>query len=343
MNIIIAETLYPKGHKMLNSKFVECIAQNHNILLFENESYFNNKISNVRVKHIKQYKPKCLEIIFTIVYFINLLIIAWNARKEKYDRIIFLSTRIDSLFFTYRLFRKNSICVVHHNDIDRMLNRGYEKVIFKAYMNKIKHIVLADFIREGLIKETSINPKNVFVVHQPSIENLEINDLCLYNRNNLIIGLGQSMSQNFISELIKLDQENNIDYKYNIKIRSLGVKYLSENIEVDNKYLSREEFNHRLLSATACIIMYPSTFNLRYSGVIDDALNHGLIVYCNDIAVGRYFAEQYPHTCRILKDANHLVEIAQGNIPQVNTDEVLLFKDKHSVEYVINQWDKVIS
>lgn len=342
MQVVIAETLYPEGHKKLNKSFIELISANHDVTLLNNNNYFSIESKKVNVIDVFQFKPKYFEIIYTIVYFINIVLIAIKIRNLQYDKLIFLSTRIDSLYFALPLFKKNSIVVVHHNDIDRMLNRPFENCIFKRYMNKISHVVLADFIKEGLIRETKVDNENVHVVYQPCVHKVDIDQLKISERKNLIIGLGQSLSSAIITDLIKLDTNRPIKWYNYLKIRSKNVEYNSNNLEVSSKYLSDEEYYNRLADAVACLVIYPKSFNYRYSGVIDDALSHGLVVYCNDIPVSKYFMSLYPNSCRPLKDLNELLTILSSKVNPADESEIQAFINSHSSKKVADQWNHVI-
>lgn len=339
MKIVIAETLYPVGHKSLDEKFIETLSSLGELLVINSNGYFSNKIcEEYRTKTIKQFIPKYFEFIYTIVYFINLCIVAFNLRKEAYDKIIFLSTRIDSLFFALPFFRKDSIIVVHHNDIDRMLSRPFESFIFKRYMNEIDHVVLAEFIKDGLIEKTSVDERRVHVVHQPSLEKRSVEDMNLDTRKPVVIGLGQSMSQDYIDTLIAEDKNGDLDIKYSFLLRSKTTDYQGKHVIVSTEYLDRRVYDERLLTSSVCIVFYPKSFNLRYSGVIDDALNHGLVVYCNDIAVGKYFANKYPNSCRLVKEDEGLVTPFKSSVSAADKEEINNFLLEHSGAFVTKQW-----
>jgi hypothetical protein len=164
----------------------------------------------------------------------------------------------------------------------------------------------------------------------------------LDTRKPIVIGLGQSMSQDYIETLIAEDSKGDLDSKYRLLLRSKKTDYQGKFVSVSTEYLDRKVYDERLLTSSACIVFYPKSFNLRYSGVIDDALNHGLVVYCNDIAVGKHFAKKYPNSCRLINEGEGLIPTLKSSIAAADEEEIKHFLLEHSEAFVTQQWKRCL-
>lgn len=345
MRVLIAETLYPHGHVVLNELFVKTIAMQANVILVDSGNYFSDKTKSYcdKVIKLKHLEPFGNELVFFICYLINYFILALRLLYVKYDKIVFLSLRTDAFYFAHRFFRKDSIIVVHHNDIDRMLSRKYELRLFSRYKNDVRHVVLADFIKEGLELQVGINTGNVYTVYQPIAQEYPIDFLKQTDRSNIIAGISSSIDKVFIRKLSDILEKSNVNLKNRLVIKTGEIEYNNDNIQTFNHYLTRDEFDRILFEAKACLAIYPESYNLRYSGLIDDALSHGLIVICNDIKVSKFFKAKYPKSIIIIKGADDLIKIASETMPEVDYVEIEQFYRNHSYCNVAKQWAAVLS
>lgn len=357
--VVFAEMLYPEGHVVLNQKYIEILASISELTIIDNGDYFSKMTipDNVRIINMRPWFPsikRFLKIkkwipfikydpISFIAHIYNLIIISINLIGFKYDKIIFSSARNDALCLSLPFFKKNSVVVFHHYDIDHLFSHPREMKIFKKNMNKYYHIVLADFIKEGLQNELPINPERVFVVYQPLIDNIDEQEALHKQRKPIVIGLGQTIDNKILQELIEYDKTHEERLPYNIILRHKSVEYNGNNIQIISNYLSREEFNNYLSESSACVLFYPESYKLRYSGILDDALSHGLPVYGNDIAVVRYFSNKYPNSCHVLTVPTDLFHLISLSINSMSVDDFKLFKEQHSDNNIRSMLNNVIS
>ena len=227
---------------------------------------------------------------------------------------------------------------MHHNDIDTLISnrRKYYKQ-FDLVKNNFHHICLADYISDSLYNLTNIDRLKIHTVHQPLVfDNYNTNII----KEELIVGIGNSMEEAYIDELISLDKSLTLPCK--LVLRSRCKKYKGQNMEVFSGFLQRDEYEKLYDRAKASLVTYSSHYKYRYSGIIDDSLSKGLVVFSNDTICGRYFASIYPNSVVIINDVKHLCELLSNGLPNQIDSEYRLFKERHSDQYVLEQFKKAI-
>ena len=339
MRLLVAEILYPEGHKALDNRLIELLAEDNEIDLIDSHGFFGSLPCHrlCRIISIPQWFSNWLEPLISFLFVINYIMLYFAIMRRKYDKVILLSVRNDSLFWVYPLFRHQHLCVFHHNDIDRTLGRPFEKFLFKKFQNRIHHVVLADFIKEGMIKLLHTHEEQIAVVYQPMIGDGRARDYTPYFEDEkYIIGLGRSTDEEFLQQLIEIDKRYAGKLNYKIIMRSKTIRYSSERLFITTESYSREEYDRIMHHASACIALYTS-YNLRYSGIIDDALSAGKLIIGNNIPVFRYFSEKYKGCCHIIDSALDLFVIVSGELPVINEEMIKCFQKNHSDENVRKQ------
>lgn len=341
--LLVAEILYPEGHKALDNRLIELLAEENEIDLVDHRDFFKelscSKLCNT--VNIPQFFSNRWEPLISFLYILNYVILAFAIRKKKYDKVFLLSVRNDSLFWVYPLFRHQHLCVFHHNDIDRTLGRPFEKFLFKKLQNRIQHVVLADFIKTGMVSQFHTHDENISVVYQPIIGDIRTRDYTPYfEEEKYIIGLGRSTDEGFLQKLIETDKRYSGRLKYKIIMRSKNIRYSSERLFITTESYSREEYDRIMHHASACIALYTS-YNLRYSGIIDDALSAGKLIIGNNIPVFRYFSEKYKGCCHVIDSAQDLFVIASGALPMIKEEMIKRFLEYHSDKNVRRQLNAI--
>ena len=341
MKIVVTEMLFPEGHIELNKKYINILSNICDLTVVDDGSYFSSmnlnnctiiKYSRIvpdfqKLAKIKRIFPFFkLDIIDFIAHYINLIRIFLKIRGVVYDRIVFLSARNDTLGFALPLFKRKSVYVFHHVDLDLMSLKAHYLWAFKRNMSGYYHITLADFIKTGMIETFGINPDLVKVVYQPIVNNI---NFCSGIRKRIIIGLGKGIDPEQLDFMIQYDKSHKERLSYQIILRDNNTEYSGNNLVVTKEYFPREKYEKYLNEASLCLILYPFSFNLRYSGVADDALSHGLPVIGNDINVIRYLSEKYPGYCHVIKDLSLLFKLPD-NIFHGPYDMIEKFRNNHS-------------
>lgn len=345
MKVAIAEMYYPTGHKPLNENLLSKINEFAEIVLMDDGRYFSGEnISHIDAKRIR-VKPRLsrrIEIRKTLQHAKNLLEIRRRLRAESVDALLLLSFNVPAFGLVHRLFKGIRIIIMHHYDIDRMLQNPAEVRTFKRFMNQTDHIVLADFIGEGLITKTGIDAARVHVVDVPLLTKALTRDEVEHQRENLFVGLGRSNDENLIDALITLDKERSDHTINKVLLRSSRTCYNSTTLQVINDFLPTALYDKLLRQARACFICFPESFRLRYSGSIDDALSRGKVIICTDIPIGRHYAKAFPNNCLIAKTPEEFMRIAANFDRDFDFDEYERFTRMRSDERIMAQLKSAI-
>ncbi len=351
--VLVTEMLYPEGHKACNEARLRIISEFADIILIDDGVYYSKMnlpetIRHIYVSHrmpskhvfykVKRFVPFLkFSPLESLAYLWLLVKVAAKTLFIRYDAVLLLSVRTDALALGRLLFKK-TVSVVHHNDLDRLLLKPLDLKFFNVYKNKINHIVIADFIKNGLIKQFNVSAERVFVVHEALVSFKSVKEVRFSEKKNLILGLGQTCDESVLKDLIRLDESCLCDLPFKILMRNKSIEYEGRNLRIINSYLSRDVYNQLLIEAKACVLFYPKEYNLRYSGIIGDSLEYGLSVYGNDIPVVRYYSEMYPKTCHIIDKPSNLFEEIQKTSIEAFVPDIVDYYNTHSYEFIANQF-----
>lgn len=341
MRILIIQTLFPKGHKSLDSGFITLLSKDYELIVVDDGHYFSSDLfikPNVQRIIIPRLIVNRWETLKTVLRRIHLIVTFFvlRLRKVVYDQILFLNFDNDIYKIEYLLPSKKRL-LIHHNDIDILFSckETYYKQ-FDLVKNRFHHICLADYISESFQSFTNIEKSRVFTVHQPIV----FDDTKVVDKEELLVGIGNSMEEAYIEELLSLDKDTVLPCK--LILRSKSKEYKGQNMEIFSGFLKRDEYEKLYDRAKASLVTYPSHYRFRYSGIIDDSLSKGLIVFSNDTICGRYFSIVYPNSVIIIRDVKHLWELLRKGLPKQPDSERKLFKERHSDQYILKQFKKAI-
>lgn len=347
MKIAIVQMHYPKGHRRLDQEYVRILSQDNELVIVDDGKYFPNewcaemgverlRVHPIMVKRWERFKR--------FLHYLNLLYVfmVLKVHRKSYDAILFLNIHC-ALYFVSKWLPQKKVIIFHHQDIDDMLSYPLYKQQFNKVKNEYIHICLADFITEGLVKETGVDAGKIHTVFQPLVFNTDLvqNNM---TKDNLLIGIGNSTDEGVINALIEYDKNHSVGQPHNsIIMRSKTQEFKGNVLTVINGYLPRDEYESLYTRAKASIVMYPKLYKLRYSGIIDDSLAKQLVVYANDNQCARYFSSKYPNNVKIFKSAEELWNMSQMDIPKPDPTEYDLFINNHSDNIIRLQLNKAIN
>jgi hypothetical protein len=213
-------------------------------------------------------------------------------------------------------------------------------------MNKVHHIVFADFIGKYLIEEIGVSPLKVHTLPHPIVSSCKFNFKASKRtrKERTFVGLGHANEDSFIKEIIEYEKNNNILKVNNIKlILRSNIKFESiENIELITNFLSREEYDSYYSNSEGLIILYPPHYKYRYSGAILEAFNHQKKVLGTNIPIIRHFESLYPNTCYHFNSVAELFKIIIHSDVITCTRETHSFLLFHSDKNVITELNKIL-
>ncbi len=345
MRIAVIQMLYSKGHRRLDQEYVSILSEQNNLIIVDDGKHFTDEFcKKYKIDRIKVHPlmTRRCELIKRILHYINLFVVLLilKFKRKDFDAILFLNVH-NALYFIYKILPKKKIILFHHQDIDDMISYPKYYKRFVKVKNNFYHICLADFIKEGLCEKTGVAEEMVFTVYQPLV--FTPKEINISDKENLLIGIGNSNDEKIVKELIELDKNNKVKFPNHIIMRSSSEEYQGTNLTVISGFLSREAYESLYNRARASIVTYPTKYKLRYSGIIDDSLAKGLIVYANENPCSLYFASKYPTNVQVLKAPSVLWTILQNPLPESSSKDRALFISCHSVKNVREQLNKVLN
>lgn len=339
MKIAVVQMLYRKGHRVLDQGYVRLLSKDHHITIIDDGKHFPENFCNeIGAEHyvVHPLMIKRCEFLKRLLHYFNLIVVLLTIKFHKVDCDAMLFVNVhNALYFITKLLPRKKIVIFHHEDIDAMLE--YPKYVnqFDKVKNELYHICLAGFISEGLIKSTGVSPERVYTVYQPVVFDKQKNNV---QKENLLIGIGNSTDESVIEALVKQDKHTESKTVMNrIVMRSRKMEYSGDNVSVISGFLPRDEYELLYDRAKVSIVTYPSRYKLRYSGIIDDSLSKGLIVFANDNPCSNYFASKYPSCVKIFHNTRELWEMSQDILPIAEQSEIVKFSHLHSLENVRKQ------
>ena len=342
MRIAVIQMMYPKGHQRLDEEFVRVLAREHQLIVVDNGKYFPaNLYDEPNIEHIKVFQPysKKWEPLKRTFRRLSLLFVLIKLRHRAYDRLLFLNCH-NALYKVVNWLPQKKCVIIHHNDVDILFtNKKYVRQ-FNKVKEKFHHVFLADYISESFVNEAKIDWKYVYTIHQPLVFGDEPD--CV-KKENLLVGIGNSTDDLFIKEAISLDIKYDKEFLANkLILRSKNRVYKGTNLEVISGFLPRSEYEMFYRRAKVSVLYYPSSYVYRYSGIMDDSLAKGLVVYCNDTLCGRYFASTYPQSVRIFKNAIDLWKLMGEPLPIQPNEEKKKFHERHSAFFILAQFNSAL-
>ena len=315
MKIAIVDMIYPFGHKELNSSLVEILKSFSNVLLLDYQDFYDKicvdeKLDKIQIKKLF-FAPR-LTLLKIFFYCINLLIIKKKLLGENYNALLIMTYENISLSIMKFLFIRKPIYIVHHNNID-LLKSKIDFFFFKKYMNYVNHIVLSEFIKEGLISKTNVNRDRVYVLECPlaKIITVDIVNDCIDEKLNskVFVGLGLGSDENLIRQIIEIDKENEY-FKNNcmkLILRSRINNYNSDGLKVFTGVLPEDEYYRLYKNSSAYLLLYPETFQNRFSASLLNALQCGKCVISTKIPMAAHYEKLYPNNCKIIENVEQLL------------------------------------
>ena len=257
-----------------------------------------------------------------------------NLSRDLNVDIIILVTYDEIGFAFSRLimprFRQLKTCVIHNNNIDNIILSRFRSIAFSLFRDNVKHIVLADFIKDGLIK-LGVNDASICILPHP---------MKVADKNKMrdidCVGLSNGNSESIIEELIAREEKYEVFKKRNLHIllKSKYNNFDNGYLKIINGFLDEKIYEDYMLRARSVFMPFPLDFNYRMSGTLVDALANSTPVIATDIPVVRKCAKTYPDIIRIFNIDNFPEVIQELSI--VDTSKERQFAQFKEIRSKIN-------
>ena len=295
MKILILDTVSSgTSHLIFNTTIIKSfivsnLSENIDVLIDEEQRCLINEKSAIKkvnfIKGVSNARNNKSKYSYFVSKIKNQIKTVKTVRKNKPHVIFVLAS--DNLLTPFSLFLckktyKIDVFVILHNNIDGSKNSRLKRYIWKlVFKNKIKGIVLSEFIQEYANKLFKYNP---YLLSHPTYKDIETSNQVLYNNNNnkksdfLLLGrhsfffYEDSFNERFFEEVVASKE------KINLSLGKIGLKSNIPNLKIIeySNPLSHKEY-WSLLSTTKFLIIPPQAGRrLSASGVHLDAITMGI-------------------------------------------------------------------
>lgn len=222
-------------------------------------------------------------------------------------------------------FSSFNVYLIHNNNIDNMITSKYASIAFRCFNNRISHIVLAGFIKRGLIERFGINPNKIIVLPHPATlfeDKYEIIYDC--------VGISNGNDESLIKEFIRLEEEEKLfsNNHIHIVLKSKIYKYESEYLQVFNGYLADSEYNRLINSSQILLMPFPLHYKYRMSGTLVDAIVNKKKVISTDIPLICEASKVYPN-CISIFNLSTFVESIKKMLYSTEINDFHVFEAYH--------------
>ena len=233
--------------------------------------------------------------------------------KYSFDKVIVLG--YDPVMFSTEynyLSTKGKVYLVEHHQLDEVIGKYIKLKIWKKYGLRANHILLDDSIVQETHDKLGVDINKIAVFPHPLLKSS--NDLSHKNNNEtIILCISNSNDITQLQDLANLEKKIHF-FEHNnceIIIRS------EFNIDTDgtncfkqiNGYLSKEDYDDLYRKSNIVLMAFPTTYNMRCSGSLIDAMALGKKVVSSNIAESRQYANLFNNICRIYDNVDEIPNI----------------------------------
>lgn len=227
------------------------------------------------------------------------------------------------------------IFIIHNNNIDHIIEKSSRRFFFNLFSKKVCHVVLADFIKEFMIKTFNLNSSNILTLPTPFSPSINVAS----KRKDIdCLGISNGNDEYFILNLIKKEETSAF-----IRKKGLHIVLKSSNCHYDDGYLTiikgflpRNIFEDYVSRAKVMLIPFPLTYKFRMSGTFIDAFSHGIPVIATPVPFVKRASKVYPEQIKLLKENSFVddVQALSSQDDKYGKDEFDRFRKIHSVDYL---------
>lgn len=339
MKIAVLDFMFPKGHINFSSKIINILSKLSYLYIADNGSH-KNLPSGHKIIKVPNLTKVCRGTVSTrIVQLLYMILERVKLFREDIDKVVVLNFDIIAFAIGRFFYRNNSLYVFHHQYIDELKNKR-KLYIFKLYMNKINHIVFAEYFKTYLVDEIGVNKELIFVIPHPLQTNKNENTLSTRDQQEKkqFVGISHSNDEKVIEEIISFEEKYNILKKNRCKVilKSKSKHFNNGYLNVSNEFYSDEKYNELFNSSKAVLLLFPREYEYRMSGTFFDAFIYGVPVIARDIKLTSYLKDLYPKSINSFSTISELMDILINGESNVNVSEMKKMYEMHSDENILS-------
>lgn len=331
--IYVFDFLAPENHKRLYVDYITALSMNFFVIVYTKKNYFidefseNNKIS-IQDLYVHKGARNRLTRFMRNIYVLH-------KTRKVFNRIVEnkLILTFDTVSFAYSnlILNLHNTYVMHHKNIDELENK-VKRTFFKTYMNKVNHIIFEELFAQRLIGLGVSKSKINVVPHS-----IHKNQSESISQEYSIVGLSNSIDDEFISSMISFEKENSYFMRKKIKIlmRSKKLEFNNGFLNVVNGRLSDIQYNELIEKTKYMFIQFPPNFNNRVSGALFDGISKGKRIISNRNALVSYYDSRYPSLFTMIENIQDISIVLDSNGIS-NSDSFEAFYKDHSIEKIKN-------
>ena len=277
MKTICIETKDPTGHINIYKDIFSNFSKNSNLTFVATEEYLTNFYDVSGVEKIisgnaKKAKGKVTYRIEQIYLIIKALIIC---KREKADKIVFLSYDTVALFLSLLFFKKNNVFVFEHNNIDQCLSSSVKAWTYKLLSKKVTSYVFEDYIGHFITKNYNRKFPHYFHPLFKIQSHGKVNTI-----GNYIFMPSTFVCEHDFSKVFEFAQKNQL--KIVCKNHDFLKHFCNQKI-ISNDFF--DDYNDLFLNAKFIAIL--NDFSYRISGVYYEAVANNKNILIKDTIMSR--------------------------------------------------------
>lgn len=340
MKILVADFLFVKEHQVLNVNTIRTIASLGEVFVISQKGYyddFKTEFEQLGVKVIDiNVFGDCSTTLKEKFHCIKLMRESSKIFSHQHiDLMLVLAFDTISATLLNIYVPKDKVLLIHHKNLDEIINNRIKRFVFSFYKESVYHIVYEEYFRDKLGEYVS--KKRIYYVPHP-VSEIESKDKNYHDESYDCVALCNSNNEIFIDNLASLQ---NIPENISFLIRTKKERPLHPNIKYVRTFLEYTEYNKFINSARYVFVPLPNDYKYRLSGSIYDALSRHKIVLTNSLLHQQGLDKRYPGVVKYVDSAEKLLEnvsFFKGNLGLFDK-----FIQEHSCRYIASCFVKVLN
>lgn len=329
--VLFADLYYPPSHRNMEEVTLNNLSQVCDLYIMAPGNWYSKlpvdahiiETPNYHYDSIKSTKNRLRNAIK------NIKLINENLKTRGIDILVLGEFENYILPITRILLPHNiKVLIMHHNNIDLMMQRKIQKIMFVICKNQFNHLVLDNFIGEELVISYKVNADKVYCWPHPMYETYP-NQLKKYD----CVGISHSNDEKVIQAIVNTEiQEHPIESnRLKVLLRSKIIEYDNGYLKVIKGWLSNEEYQSYLDNAKCVLVPFSkASFQFRPSGTVIDAFSRNTYVLGSDIALIRDYSKKFPSICKVFNVNSFVKDLVKMIDSKSNPADFEEFKLIHS-------------